>query len=101
MHTNDLTSFHDREWIDRMSILKEFDVVVEGRTDGLYKPDPEAYLLMVKRMGMEPSDIVFIDDQPVNIEGARSIGMVCVHLDPTNPEAGFLEARGLLGLNNR
>ena len=30
MHTNDLTSFHDREWIDRMSILKEFDVVVEG-----------------------------------------------------------------------
>ena len=31
MHTNDLTSFHDREWIDRMSILKDFDVVVEGR----------------------------------------------------------------------
>ena len=101
MHTNDLTSFHDQEWIDRMSILKEFDVVVEGRTDGLYKPDPEAYLLMVKRMGMEPSDIVFIDDQPVNTEGARSIGMVCVHLDPTNPEAGFLEARRLLGLEPR
>ena len=23
MHTNDLTSFHNREWIDRTSILKE------------------------------------------------------------------------------
>ena len=76
-------------------------MVVEGRTDGLYKPDPAAYLLMADRMGMESSEIVFIDDQPVNIEGARSIGMVCVHLDPTNPEAGFLEARRLLGLEPR
>ena len=50
---------------------------------------------------MEPSDFIFIDDQPVNIEGARSIGMVCVHLDLTNPEAGFLEARRLLGLESR
>ncbi len=40
-------------------------------------------------------------DQPLNIEGARSIGMVCVHLDPTNPEAGFIEARRLLGLEPR
>ena len=28
-----------------MSILKEFDVVVEGRTDGLYKPDPAAWYI--------------------------------------------------------
>ena len=47
------------------------------------------------------SEIVFIDDQPMNIEGARCIGMVCVHLEPTNPEAGFLEARRLLGLEPR
>jgi len=26
---------------------------------------------------------------------------LCVHLDPTNPEAGFLEARRLLGLEPR
>jgi putative hydrolase of the HAD superfamily len=98
MHTNDLTSFHNREWIDRMTILREFDVMVEGRTDGVYKPDPEAYLLMVERMGMTPEEIVFIDDQPVNIDGAQEVGMVCVYLDPTDPDPAYARARELLGL---
>lgn len=98
IHTNDLTSFHDHEWIDRMTILREFEVMVEGRTDGVYKPDREAFELMVQRMGMPADDIVFIDDQPVNIEGARSVGMICVHIDPTDPEPAFAEARALLGL---
>jgi putative hydrolase of the HAD superfamily len=99
IHTNDLTAFHDREWLDKMSILREFEVMVDGRTDGVYKPDREAFELMVERMGMPPADIVFIDDQPVNIQGAQSVGMACVHLDPTNPEPAYRQARALLGLS--
>ena len=99
IHTNDLTSFHDQEWIDRMSILREFEVMVDGRTDGVYKPDREAFELMVQRMGMPAADIVFIDDQPVNLRGAADVGMICVHLDPTDPAPGFAEARRLLGLD--
>jgi putative hydrolase of the HAD superfamily len=98
IHTNDLTTFHDAEWLDRMTILREFEVMVDGRTDDVYKPDPEAYRLMVERMGMSAEDIVFIDDQPMNIAGAESVGMVCVHLDPTNPEPAFAQARKLLEL---
>jgi putative hydrolase of the HAD superfamily len=98
IHTNDLTTFHDVDWLDRMTILREFEVMVDGRTDGVYKPDTDAYRLMVERMGMSAEDIVFIDDQPVNIAGAESIGMVCVHLDPTDPEPAFVEARKLLEL---
>ncbi len=100
IHTNDLTSFHDQEWIDRMSILREFQVMVDGRTDGVYKPDHEAFALMVQRMGIPPEDIVFIDDQPVNLRGAAEAGMQCVHLDPTDPAPGFAEARRLLGLTD-
>ncbi len=98
IHTNDLTTFHDADWLDRMTILREFEVMVDGRTDDVYKPDPEAYRLMVERMGMSAEDIVFIDDQPMNIAGAESVGMVCVHLDPTNPEPAFAQARKLLEL---
>lgn len=99
IHTNDLTSFHDRDWLDKMTILREFDVMVDGRTDGVYKPDREAFALMVERMGVPPEDIVFIDDQPVNIAGAEEVGMVCVHLDPTNPDPAYGKARALLGLS--
>lgn len=96
--TNDLRSFHDQEWVDKMSVIAEFDYMVEGRTDGVMKPDPRAYTLMVERMGVTPEECVFIDDQPVNLEGARSIGMQTVHLDPVDPEPGFRQARAMLGL---
>lgn len=100
IHTNDLTSFHDREWLDKMTILRKFEVMVDGRTDGVYKPDREAFELMVERMGMNAQDIVFVDDQPVNIAGAEEVGMVCVHLDPTNPEPAYGRVRQLLGLSD-
>lgn len=98
IHTNDLTSFHDAEWLERMTVLKEFDVMVDGRTDGVYKPEAASYELMIERMGMDPGDIVFIDDQLVNIRGAEAAGMVCVHLDVTNPHPAYERARALLGL---
>jgi putative hydrolase of the HAD superfamily len=98
MLTNDLTAFHDQEWIDRMTVIGEFDAMVDGRSDGVLKPDPAAYLLMCERLGVRPADVVFIDDQPVNLAGAQTVGLQCVHLDPTNPEPGFAAARALLHL---
>ena len=98
IHTNDLTTFHDAEWLDRMTILKEFEVMVDGRSDGVYKPEPAAYRLMIERMGLPAEDIVFIDDQPGNIKGAESVGMVCVHVDVTDPHPAYQRARVLLGL---
>jgi putative hydrolase of the HAD superfamily len=96
--TNDLTAFHDQRWLDRMTILREFDHMVDGRSDGVLKPDARAYTLMAERMGVEPADCVFIDDQPGNLAGAEAVGMRTVHLDPVNPGPGFAEARQMLGL---
>ena len=96
--TNDLTAFHDQEWLDRMSILAEFDFMVDGRTDGVLKPDPRAYELMAQRMGVDASECVFVDDQPGNLAGAEAVGMRSVHLDPLDPDSGFAAARAMLGL---
>lgn len=98
MLTNDLTSFHDPEWLARMGIIREFDVMVDGRTEGVYKPDPAAYRLILERMGVPAERTVFIDDQPVNLEGAEVVGLTPVRLDPTDPAPGFRLARTLLGL---
>lgn len=96
--TNDLTSFHDQEWLDRMTIIREFDVMVDGRTDGVYKPDPAAYELMLARLGVPAAGTILIDDQPVNLRGAEAVGMTPVHLDPIDPGTGFRLARSMLGL---
>ena len=97
--TNDLTAFHDQDWLDRMTILGEFDQMVDGRQDGVLKPDPAAYLLMAERLDVSPEECVFIDDQPINLAGAEAVGMRTVHLDPVDPAPGFAEARRFLGLD--
>lgn len=96
--TNDLTSFHDEKWLARMTIIGEFDVLVDGRTEGVYKPDPEAYRIALARLGVPAAGTVFVDDQHVNLRGADVVGLTPVHLDPTDPAPGFRLARSLLGL---
>lgn len=96
--TNDLTSFHDEEWLARMSILGEFDVLVDGRTEGVLKPDPAAYRLILDRLGVRAEETVFVDDQPVNLRGAHDVGLIAVHLDPVDPGPGWARTRELLGL---
>ena len=96
--TNDLMAFHDQDWVDRMGIIGEFDVLVDGSTEGVYKPDPAAYELILERMGVPAEGTVFVDDQPVNLRGAEVVGLTPVHLDPVEPAPGFRLARTLLGL---
>ncbi len=98
MLTNDLTAFHAEAWIERITIISEFDAMVDGRRDGVMKPNPAAYLLICERLGVDPAQVVFVDDQQVNLAGAQALGLQCVHLDPANPEPGFAAARGLLQL---
>lgn len=96
--TNDLTAFHDAAWVERMGILRDFDVLVDGKTEGVMKPDPAAYHLILERMGVPAEGTVFLDDQPVNLDGADVVGLTPVRLDPTDPAPGFRLARTLLGL---
>lgn len=100
MLTNDLTSFHDADWISRVSVIGKFDAMVDGKQDDVLKPDPAAYILMCERLGVPVAGTVFIDDQPVNLAGAESVGMVPIHLDPRDPDAGYANARKALGLTS-
>ena len=38
--TNDMKAFHGQAWVDRMTILRELDVLVDGSVEHLLKPDP-------------------------------------------------------------
>ena len=56
-----------------------FDAVVISGIEGIRKPAPELYLLGASRLGLEPSDCVFVDDLDFNLEPARELGMAVVH----------------------
>jgi putative hydrolase of the HAD superfamily len=45
---------------------------------GLIKPDPNIYIMAAKRLGLEPEECVFIDDNPGHCSAAREVGMKAI-----------------------
>ena len=51
------------------------DVVVYSHEVGLEKPDPRAYELACDRLGVQPSETIFVDDVPAYAQAAEQLGM--------------------------
>jgi FMN phosphatase YigB (HAD superfamily) len=58
--------------------LKNFKKVFISSSIGLRKPDAAAFEFVVKEIGVPASRIVFFDDSPHNIDGARACGLQTV-----------------------
>jgi putative hydrolase of the HAD superfamily len=97
--SNDLRAFHGETAMARDPFLADVDVLVDGSVTGILKPDPRAYALAAQRLGRDPRDIVFVDDMPWNVAGARRAGMIALELDLADPAAVFERAREELDLD--
>lgn len=70
---------------DRGLMPELFDAVVISGEVGLHKPQPEIFLLTTERLGVEPSECVFVDDLRENCAGAEAVGMTAIlHRDTTD-----------------
>ncbi len=47
---------------------------------GKIKPDAEAFQHVTQTLGCEPKEVLFLDDNEINVEGARSVGMAGVRV---------------------
>jgi len=56
-----------------------FDEIIMSYQVGLMKPDPLIYELALKRLGVEPSEAIFIDDIERFCQAARGAGMQAVN----------------------
>lgn len=50
---------------------------------GLHKPEPEIYHALQRQLGLDAAEILFFDDMPENVEGARTVGWRAERIDPT------------------
>lgn len=57
----------------------EGKIVVSG-TEKLIKPDPKIWHVLLERYNLKAEESVFIDDNPKNIEVAKSLGFATVHI---------------------
>jgi HAD superfamily hydrolase (TIGR01509 family) len=50
------------------------DVLVYSHEIGVAKPDPRAFAVTTERLGVEPGEVVFLDDVQGHVEAARRFG---------------------------
>ncbi len=83
--TNDLQAFHGKRWADELEVLDHFDFIVDGSVTGVLKPAPEAFGFALAEFGdPDPANVVFVDDLPVNLTGAKAVGLTTIWFDPTD-----------------
>jgi putative hydrolase of the HAD superfamily len=77
-----VVSNNSNEWSDysekKLGLGKYFDVWISSSYVHMKKPDKEIFLLAAERIGIEPADCVFIDDDHDNSEAAAAAGMKAI-----------------------
>lgn len=67
-----------KERVERLNSLHNFIEWFEGgifsHETGTRKPDPLIYQMLIKKTGVNPDEMIFIDDNPKNLIPAQAIG---------------------------
>jgi putative hydrolase of the HAD superfamily len=75
-NTNEL---HWERIRDEMRLAELFHFNFPSHLTGCLKPDPEAFEHVVQALGCPAGEILFIDDNILNVESARSVGLDAHH----------------------
>jgi 2-haloacid dehalogenase len=70
-----------REHRSRFHFLDTFDGLLISGDEGMVKPDPAIYDLLVERFDLDPVATVFVDDREDNVIGARAAGLHAVRFE--------------------
>jgi len=65
--------------LSKYDFLKEFDGLVISGLEGIRKPSPEFYRLLLDRYNIKPDEALFIDDNYRNVLAARDLGIAAIH----------------------
>lgn len=67
------------EFLRRVPVYRHFDGEVVSCEEGICKPEPAIYRLLLERYALDPAETLFIDDRPENVEAAEREGIVGFH----------------------
>lgn len=62
----------------RFAFFDLFDGCVISGIEGVVKPDPAIFRILLSRYDLEPDQTVFVDDMPRNVRAASALGMVAI-----------------------
>lgn len=64
--------------LDKLSVMQDFDTIVDPATLKKGKPDPEIFIQAALALGIEPAEAVGFEDAQAGIDGIKAAGMYAV-----------------------
>lgn len=77
--------------VDRHEILAPFEGAVISGDEGVVKPDPAIYRVLIERFDVDPRTAAFVDDRQENVDAASALGFTAVLF--TGPDSVPLSRR--------
>ena len=95
--TNNVKNFYSEKSKQAFdSIKKNFKFVFESSKIGLRKPERGIYLYVIKKMNVNPNNIIFIDDLGINLKPAKEIGIITYKHTSPKDTLNFLKNKLLV-----
>jgi putative hydrolase of the HAD superfamily len=82
---------------DVAEVMARFDHVVESSKVGVRKPEPSFYTHACETAGVDPGEVVFLDDLGVNLKPAKAMGMTTIKV--VSAEQAIADLAMVLGLD--
>lgn len=79
-------------YISKFDLAKTFKVIVTSDDVKKSKPDPESYLLTLKKLGLKSNEVVATEDSRNGILSAKAAGCFCIAITTTQNKKGFTDA---------
>lgn len=68
-----------------------FKSIFSAKRLGVSKTDEKAYRTIANELGIEPSEMVYVDDNKNNIDAAKSAGCLTIHFESNNDVIGRIK----------
>ncbi len=94
-----LTNMSSESWpgVQAMSpVFRHFRDAVVSAEEQVIKPESRIYEIVLERTGLEPSDLLFVDDSAANIAAASALGFHTHHFTDPAGLRPAIEKHGLL-----
>lgn len=76
-----------RPKIERLGLAGYMDVLIVSEEVGVAKPDPAIFAIALERLGVQPSEALFVGDSPeFDLRGAAAAGVPFVWMNPRHEQ---------------
>ncbi|MBN9604115.1 MAG: haloacid dehalogenase type II [Afipia felis] len=69
------------------------DATISIDSERIFKPAPQAYTLIEKKLGVRPNEVIFVSSNPFDVAGAKSFGLNVAWIERVTPQAMAAEIK--------